>query len=870
MNDSAVLAAKFVPSKLREINTAVPNQCINAPEIPTLAEDIRKLQGKLQPLPACLCSSSKHVLHVPHVDVTPETTFALLPTDSTKKNLQDKIMIVDKISNIRDYLETFRALLLGEREEVLRLYERYSQYDVLVNPISATHARIIAPGIADAKPPIYAGDIVLLRPLRNMSLPMPNRKKEWSKPVFAVQFNAMVVNVTRSKRDTIAFTWVPLDMQHDMAKTYPERKYNVRILPATMMQERCLTALAWLSTLPQEVSDQLLFPNEAPSVQEVEKSKQNLDHLSQLNSKQQLFVRLVQARTLQSSVDVIRPPMILTGPAGTGKTRTLLASIFEVLNLSNEHRVLVCAPSHTAADVVTQRLAQRLSEDELWRLLDSNRPVETLPAAIFPFTRQTKETGTFRLPSTVAELFKFRVIVCTCSDAHILYKLGFTNHQLRVRRQCFASFSQETCRNLNLEVGVLGEDVTRPHFTHLFVDEASQATEPETMIPFSVVVDPEPGSIKAEIGLIGDPRQLSPNIYCKEASDAGLGRSYMERLLQRPMNYLSGGWPYMLGPANEDVPFDMQHQRSAVFLTANYRGHASFLMMPSSLFYFDKLEVVDSQSTTDWISKLRRVEALSEPVTDLALQWNLYSPIILRGSGRNAIDPAILQVRRTVTWPVHFRGVVGQDASMAIETFAGSNSWCNLKEAEAVAEIVSSLIENGVSSSSIGIMSPFRGQVVVIRKLLRQRNLPGVDVGTIEDYQAVEREVIVLSLTRSSGQFLSHDVEGCVGVFQQVKRTNVALTRAENLFIVVGNPHLMVQDPIWKQWLWFCLRNGIWYGEKISCALLEEMQSKPINIASFRSGESHPLLGPSDELENSVIVSSLERERRNLLNPVPS
>ena len=292
--------------------------------------------------------------------------------------------------------------------------------------------------------------------------------------------------------------------------------------------------------------------------------------------------------------------------------------------------------------------------------------------------------------------------------------------------------------------------------------------------------------------------------------------------------------------------------------------------MPSSLFYFDMLEVVDSQSTTDWISKLRRVEALSEPVTDLALQWNQYSPIMLRGSGRNAIDPTILQVRRPETWPIHFRGVVGQDASMAIETFAGSNSWCNLKEAEAVAEIVSSLIENGVSSSSIGIMSPFRGQVVVIRKLLRQRNLPGVDVGTVEDYQAVEREVIVLSLTRSSGQFLSHDVEGCVGVFQQVKRTNVALTRAENLFIVVGNPHLMVQDPIWKQWLWFCLRNGIWYGEKISCALLEEMQSKPINIASFRSGESHPLLGPSDELENSVIVSSLERERRNLLNPVPS
>ena len=64
---------------------------------------------------------------------------------------------------------------------------------------------------------------------------------------------------------------------------------------------------------------------------------------------------------------------------------------------------------------------------------------------------------------------------------------------------------------------VFGEDVTRPHFTHLFVDEASQAMEPEIIIPSSVVVDPEPGAIQAEIGLIGDPRQLSPNIYCREA-----------------------------------------------------------------------------------------------------------------------------------------------------------------------------------------------------------------------------------------------------------------------------------------------------------------------------------------------------------------
>jgi hypothetical protein len=51
------------------------------------------------------------------------------------------------------------------------------------------------------------------------------------------------------------------------------------------------------------------------------------------------------------------------------------------------------------------------------------------------------------------------------------------------------------------------------HFTHLFVDKAAQATEPETLIPMSVVVDYAPGVIKVEITLAGDPRQLSPDIY---------------------------------------------------------------------------------------------------------------------------------------------------------------------------------------------------------------------------------------------------------------------------------------------------------------------------------------------------------------------
>ena len=126
---------------------------------------------------------------------------------------------------------------------------------------------------------------------------------------------------------------------------------------------------------------------------------------------------------------------------------------------------------------------------------------------------------------------------------------------------------------------------------------------------------------------------------------------------------------------------------------------------------------------------------------------------------------------------------------MSLHSLFGCNSWSDIKEAKVVAEIVQHMVRNSnVLTQSIGVMAAFRAQVVLIRRLLREIDLGSINVGTVEDYQAVERQVIVLSLSRSSEAFLSYDVERRAGLFRQNKRINVALTRAENLLIVVGNP----------------------------------------------------------------------------------
>mmetsp|Transcript_6413 Transcript_6413/g.6969 ORF Transcript_6413/g.6969 Transcript_6413/m.6969 type:complete len:666 (+) Transcript_6413:3-2000(+) len=662
-------------------------------------------------------------------------------------------------------------------------------------------------------------------------------------------------------KDTIEFVWVPTKFQKELKLSYPESLYNVRILPSTTLQERCLTALAWVSSLPQNVAKQLLFPDESPVVPENDEASK-LSNDWELNAKQESFVKIVCSRTLVPSRDIVRSPMILSGPAGTGKTRTLLACIFEVLASSPNSHILVCTPSHTAADVVTDRLSNTLKKEQLWRLVDSLRKPETLPPKLLPFCQQDNKTGCFRLPENVQDLFQYRVIVCTCSDAHILYDLGFTNHQLRSSYECCRNRrNQKIPKRLCID-GPFREMVP-PHFTHLFIDEAAQATEPELLIPLSVVVDSAPDTVKVEIGLVGDPRQLSPNIYSSIGAQKGLGSSYMERLLQRPMNYLTGGWPNMLGDINDRLISDTHQQRSCVFLTAIYRGKTPFFMMPSSLFYFDKLNVVDDHDDLYWSSKLMLVEKLSTPATELAIQWNQLPSSQIRSSNWGMLRRGTIEVKRQ-GWPIHFRGVAGQDTSCSIESFAGSGSWCNRKEAEAVVEIVSCLVQNGVSTRSIGIMAPFRGQVVLVRKWLRALHLNSVDVGTIEDYQAVERDVIILTLTRSSPKLVPHDISSRVGVFGQVKRTNVALTRAKELLIIVGNPIPMVKDSIWKQMLWFFLRNALWYGEKNVVKDLQALQNKPVDILTHRSKESHSLLAQNKDIEeNAVYISSLESITRD-------
>jgi hypothetical protein len=86
------------------------------------------------------------------------------------------------------------------------------------------------------------------------------------------------------------------------------------------------------------------------------------------------------------------------------------------------------------------------------------------------------------------------------------------------------------------------------------------------------------------------------------------------------------------------------------------------------------------------------------------------------------------------------------------------------------------------------------------------------------------------------------------------------------MLIVVGNPKVIVEDFVWRQFLWFCLRNGLWYGESGGIeSIFEWANRKDVIVWSENKGA---LAVTKEDDDNEVIlVSSLESfHRKNKAN----
>ncbi|HRK62559.1 MAG TPA: AAA domain-containing protein [Candidatus Omnitrophota bacterium] len=134
----------------------------------------------------------------------------------------------------------------------------------------------------------------------------------------------------------------------------------------------------------------------------------------------------------------------------------------------------------------------------------------------------------------------------------------------------------------------------------------------------------------------------------------------------------------------------------------------------------------------------------------------------------------------------------------------GGFSRYNSGEAQIVIRQIKDLLEKGVSSSEIAVISPYSAQIKWILQKMDEQGFGGsdVEVDSVDSFQGREKEAVILSLVRSN-------LEGDLGFLKDVRRMNVAMTRAKRKLIVIGDSATLSSLPFYQDFLEYVERvNG--------------------------------------------------------------
>lgn len=469
----------------------------------------------------------------------------------------------------------------------------------------------------------------------------------------------------------------------------------------------------------------------------------------------------------------------------------------------NEGAILVCAPSDSAADTLALRLRSHFEPKVMFRLNDFSRTFAEVPQELLPYCYV--QSDIFHLPP-VAELIACKIVITTCRAADVLVQARVTNGDL-------VTLENNTLDILHPQLATQHRHARAAllHWAALIVDEAAQATEPEMLIPISVVAPLSSCNTKPNpiFVMAGDQYQLGPRIY---NSSTTLRISMFERLSNEK---IFASHPQARQSYRRLGPFEQMLRPPFVNLTRNYRSHPAILAIPSALFYADTL--IPEASDTDELES-----------------WETWS-------GRR--------------WPVLFACNGGVDDCENIQTVGGG--WYNVREADKAISYAVDLLGSGFieEQNEICIMSPFRAQVNLLRKTARNAGLWGLNVGPMDAFQGLESRFVILCTTRTRDRFLKEDAIKGMGVVNEPKKFNVAITRAKQGLIVIGNPWVLEQDAYWTAFMRFCWRNGLWQkdtNEKDTKA--NEMHEKHVDDWTPKPGADDNLSG----LERALVYKERE------------
>ena len=178
------------------------------------------------------------------------------------------------------------------------------------------------------------------------------------------------------------------------------------------------------------------------------------------------------------------------------------------------------------------------------------------------------------------------------------------------------------------------------------------------------------------------------------------------------------------------------------------------------------------------------------PETNLVMldeQYRMAAPIgsyvsVASYDGRLRNSPEMAALRSPLPWP--FNRNLTWLTIRGREKKGGSGSISNRAEIEAVGRVVRHLQRLGLEQLRVAVIAMYQDQVTQLRRELRMVALPGLAVDTVDAFEGEEADVVILSLVRSN------EAER-IGFLKKAQRLNVAISRAKQLLVVVGDIETM-------------------------------------------------------------------------------
>lgn len=417
--------------------------------------------------------------------------------------------------SVANYIQKYQNLLwLEEAHQTIEM-RRYDMHSVMLATYENDYFLLEVPGLAEGRPSLMKGD--------KLTVINTKRSNYYEGYISEVRENDIIFRLHETVH-AAGVDGLRFNISFHLSRT-PFRRSHHGVLQ--FRENPMITEIVFPNALQPE--------QPKPSIDIIEKTPDDL----------RLFVKRLNVYQRKAVINILRAacrpaPYIIFGPPGTGKTQTLVEAILQVYARKKDSKILVCANSNSAVDLITQRVKD---------------------LKVVPKNKMVRIAAFYRMEKLIPpELEDITVDMNLSSEAYRACRIVFT-----------------TC----IQAGALNEFVDK--FDYLFVDEAGHANEPETLIPASLLR--KDGCLV----LAGDPHQLGPVCISDLARVNGLGLSLLERLCGRSA--------YQRKIINSKMAYD---ERYITKLLISYRSDPRVLSVPNKLFYHDELKC-NNKTPKSWL-----------------------------------------------------------------------------------------------------------------------------------------------------------------------------------------------------------------------------------------------------------------------------